>query len=715
MDFSFAPNEDSKDPIKEYCRNLTNLAIANKLEPVINRDEEIRTLIRILSRKTKNNPVLVGEPGVGKTAIVEGLARKIVENQVPENLKGKELLELDLTSLIAGTQYRGQFEERIKKLLKKIDESNGEIILFIDEIHMIVGAGSTNEGSMDAANILKPLMARGRLHLIGATTLDEYREKIEKDPALERRMQKVTILEPSIEDTITILRGIKERYETFHDVKIEDAALVAAANLSARYISDRFLPDKAIDLIDEAASNIKTEMNYIPEPLEKAQQQIARLEIEKVGIKNDKENAKNKSRLEEIEKELKLQRQNEETLKKSWNEEKEIIQKISSIKENLEASKNKLNILQGDGNYVEASKIMYVLIPSLQSQLKEYETKISKKKNRLVKETVDEEEVADVVSKWTKIPVTKLLESQKDKLVDLPQALAKRVRGQEEAIKVISESIQRSKANINDPNRPIGSFLFLGPTGVGKTELAKALAENLFDDDNRIIRIDMSEYMEKHSVSRLIGSPPGYIGYEKGGQLTEKVRQNPYSIVLFDEIEKAHIDVLNLLLQIIDNGQITDSRGKIINFRNTIIIMTSNLGANEAIKESNKQEEINNMLLKVLKPEFLNRIDEIVKFNSLSQPIIEQIVKLEANKLAKRLFKNQGIKLVISDDVYKYIAKKAYDPKFGARPIKRYIQKNIENILALDIINGKIKEGKEVPIIIENDKIKIVSNQEDLN
>ncbi|MDC8918959.1 AAA family ATPase [Metamycoplasma hyosynoviae] len=715
MDFSFTPNEDSEDPIKEYCRNLTNLAIANKLEPVINRDEEIRTLIRILSRKTKNNPVLVGEPGVGKTAIVEGLARKIVENQVPENLKGKELLELDLTSLIAGTQYRGQFEERIKKLLKKIDESNGEIILFIDEIHMIVGAGSTNEGSMDAANILKPLMARGRLHLIGATTLDEYREKIEKDPALERRMQKVTILEPSIEDTITILRGIKERYETFHDVKIEDAALIAAANLSARYISDRFLPDKAIDLIDEAASNIKTEMNYIPEPLEKVQQQIARLEIEKVGIKNDKENAKNKSRLEEIEKELKLQRQNEETLKKSWNEEKEIIQKISSIKENLEASKNKLNILQGDGNYVEASKIMYVLIPSLQSQLKEYETKISKKKNRLVKETVDEEEVADVVSKWTKIPVTKLLESQKDKLVNLPQALAKRVRGQEEAIKVISESIQRSKANINDPNRPIGSFLFLGPTGVGKTELAKALAENLFDDDNRIIRIDMSEYMEKHSVSRLIGSPPGYIGYEKGGQLTEKVRQNPYSIVLFDEIEKAHIDVLNLLLQIMDNGQITDSRGKIINFRNTIIIMTSNLGANEAIKESNKQEEINNMLLKVLKPEFLNRIDEIVKFNSLSQPIIEQIVKLEANKLAKRLFKNQGIKLVISDDVYKYIAKKAYDPKFGARPIKRYIQKNIENILALDIINGKIKEGKEVPIIIENDKIKIVSNQEDLN
>lgn len=712
MDFSYTPNENTKDPLKEYGRNLTELASLNKLEPVINRDDEIRSIIRILSRKTKNNPVLVGEPGVGKTAIVEGLARKIVENQVPENLKNKTVVELDMASLVAGTQFRGQFEERIKNVLKKVEESNGNIILFIDEIHMLVGAGSTSDGSMDAANIIKPMMARGQLHLIGATTLDEYREKIEKDPALERRMQKVFIEESSIDDTITILRGIKERYETYHDVKIEDDALVAAANLSARYISDRFLPDKAIDLIDEAASNIKTEMNYIPEPLEKIQQQIAKLEIEKVALKNETNSKKVTDRIKEIDEELKKARVEEQTLKSSWEAEKSLIQKISGIKEDIETLKNKLTIYQGEGNYVEASKIMYVLLPNLQKQLKEAETKIASQKDRLVKELVDAEEVASVVSKWTKIPVAKLLEAQKNKLINLEQSLNKRVKGQPEAIKLVAEAIRRAKANINDPNRPIGSFLFLGPTGVGKTELARALAENLFDDENRIIRLDMSEYMEKYSVSRLIGSAPGYIGYEKGGQLTEKVRQNPYSIVLFDEIDKANVDVLNLLLQIMDNGTLTDARGRQINFRNTIIIMTSNLGSDMS-SGSKDYNELKNMLLKHLRPEFINRIDEVVKFNSLDEKTIKDIVELELNKLKNRLMKNSNVKMTYDKEVVEYIAKNSYDPAFGARPIRRYIQKNLEGTLALNLIDGKIKEGDNVPIVIDKDKIVVVTSKKD--
>ena len=712
MDFSYTPNENTKDPLKEYGRNLIELASLNKLEPVINRDDEIRSIIRILSRKTKNNPVLVGEPGVGKTAIVEGLARKIVENQVPENLKNKTVVELDMASLVAGTQFRGQFEERIKNVLKKVEESNGNIILFIDEIHMLVGAGSTSDGSMDAANIIKPMMARGQLHLIGATTLDEYREKIEKDPALERRMQKVFIEEPSIDDTITILRGIKERYETYHDVKIEDDALVAAANLSARYISDRFLPDKAIDLIDEAASNIKTEMNYIPEPLEKIQQQIAKLEIEKVALKNETNSKKVTDRIKEIDEELKKARVEEQTLKSSWEAEKSLIQKISGIKEDIETLKNKLTIYQGEGNYVEASKIMYVLLPNLQKQLKEAETKIASQKDRLVKELVDAEEVASVVSKWTKIPVAKLLEAQKNKLINLEQSLNKRVKGQPEAIKLVAEAIRRAKANINDPNRPIGSFLFLGPTGVGKTELARALAENLFDDENRIIRLDMSEYMEKYSVSRLIGSAPGYIGYEKGGQLTEKVRQNPYSIVLFDEIDKANVDVLNLLLQIMDNGTLTDARGRQINFRNTIIIMTSNLGSDMS-SGSKDYNELKNMLLKHLRPEFINRIDEVVKFNSLDEKTIKDIVELELNKLKNRLMKNSNVKMTYDKEVVEYIAKNSYDPAFGARPIRRYIQKNLEGTLALNLIDGKIKEGDNVLIVIDKDKIVVVTSKKD--
>lgn len=721
MEFSFTPNESNKDPLKEYGRNLTDLAMQNKLEPVINRDDEIRSLIRILSRKTKNNPVLVGEPGVGKTAIVEGLARKIVENEVPEDLKGKDIIELDMASMIAGTQFRGQFEERIKAILKKVEASNGNIILFIDEIHMIVGAGSTNEGSMDAANILKPMMARGQLHLIGATTLDEYREKIEKDPALERRMQKVMIEEPSIDDTITILRGIKERYETYHEVKIEDEALVAAANLSARYISDRFLPDKAIDLIDEAAANIKTEMNYLPEELQKVQQNIARLEIEKVALKNEKETKKNQDRIGTIDKELNVLKEKEKLLKANWDEEKDDIQKLSSTKQNIEQLKSKLPILQSEGKYVEASKIMYVLIPELQKTLKFYENKINNKKHRLIKELVDAEEVATIVSRWTKIPVSKLLEAQKEKLMNLEKSLSKRVKGQDEAIKLVSETIRRAKANINDPNRPIGSFLFLGPTGVGKTELAKALAENLFDDENRIIRLDMSEYMEKHSVSKLIGSPPGYIGYEKGGQLTEKVRQNPYSIVLFDEIEKANIDVLNLLLQIMDNGALTDSRGRLINFRNTIIIMTSNIGAtdDETLPKNAQDEQIKELkkllLNNQLKPEFVNRIDEVIKFNSLDKKVIEQIVLLEINKLKLRLFRNQNITINVDDEVISFIAKNAYDEAFGARPIRRYIQNNLESKLASLIIDNKIKSNDNIPVIIDKNEIKIVTKKDEFN
>ena len=721
MEFSFTPNESNKDPLKEYGRNLTDLAMQNKLEPVINRDDEIRSLIRILSRKTKNNPVLVGEPGVGKTAIVEGLARKIVENEVPEDLKGKDIIELDMASMIAGTQFRGQFEERIKAVLKKVEASNGNIILFIDEIHMIVGAGSTNEGSMDAANILKPMMARGQLHLIGATTLDEYREKIEKDPALERRMQKVMIEEPSIDDTITILRGIKERYETYHEVKIEDEALVAAANLSARYISDRFLPDKAIDLIDEAAANIKTEMNYLPEELQKVQQNIARLEIEKVALKNEKETKKNQDRIATIDKELNVLKEKEKLLKANWDEEKEDIQKLSSTKQNIEQLKSKLPILQSEGKYVEASKIMYVLIPELQKTLKFYENKINNKKHRLIKELVDAEEVATIVSRWTKIPVSKLLEAQKEKLMNLEKSLSKRVKGQDEAIKLVSETIRRAKANINDPNRPIGSFLFLGPTGVGKTELAKALAENLFDDENRIIRLDMSEYMEKHSVSKLIGSPPGYIGYEKGGQLTEKVRQNPYSIVLFDEIEKANIDVLNLLLQIMDNGALTDSRGRLINFRNTIIIMTSNISAtdDETLPKNAQDEQIKELkkllLNNQLKPEFVNRIDEVIKFNSLDKKVIEQIVLLEINKLKLRLFRNQNITINVDDEVISFIAKNAYDEAFGARPIRRYIQNNLESKLASLIIDNKIKSNDNIPVIIDKNEIKVLTKKDEFN
>ncbi|MBN4089255.1 ATP-dependent Clp protease ATP-binding subunit [Mycoplasma enhydrae] len=711
MHASWTPAEDDqKDPLLKYGRDLTELASKGKLEPVINRDEEIRSLVRILSRKTKNNPVLVGEPGVGKTAIVEGLARKIIENQVPENLKSKKIYELDLSAIVAGSSYRGQFEERMKSILKRIQDSDGEIILFIDEIHMLIGAGVSGDSNMDAANMLKPMMARGQLHLIGATTLNEYRKYIEKDSALERRMQKIYIAEPSINDTITILRGIKDRFETFHEVKIEDEAIVAAANLSTRYIPDRFLPDKAIDLIDEAASNIKTEMNYIPAPIEKLNYEIANLEIEKVALEdiNQKNTTKNANRIKEINERLSELKTKQQTLQKQWNDEKELIAKLSSLKDSIEENKRQLSVLQSEGNYVLASKIMYGLIPELEQTKKELEDKLKKLDNRLIKETIDSEEVAQIVSKWTGIPVTKLLENQRNKLLNLSKNLQKRVRGQNHAISLISEAIKRAKANINDPNRPIGSFLFLGPTGVGKTELARALAANLFDDENHIIRLDMSEYMEKHSVSKLIGSPPGYIGYDdNGGQLTEKVRQKPYSIVLFDEIEKAHIDVLNVLLQIMDNGTLSDSKGRKINFKNTIIIMTSNIGSEEMMKKELSNEEIKTILLKRLKPEFVNRIDEIIPFSPLDMLTIEQIAAIEIEKLNQRLILNHNLELITNLGVYKYIARKSYDESFGARVIKRFIQNNIENRIADLIIKNETKNYSSIHVNVEKDELSI--------
>lgn len=709
MHASWTPYEekDEKDPLLKYGRNLTELALEGKLEPVINRDDEIRSLVRILSRKTKNNPVLVGEPGVGKTAIVEGLARKIIENQVPENLRNKKVYELNIASIVAGTSFRGQFEERVQSILKSIQKANGEIILFIDEIHMIVGAGNTNEGSMDISNMLKPMMARGQLHLIGATTLEEYRKHIEKDSALERRMQKIFINEPTIEDTITILRGIKERYESFHEVKIKDEALIAAANLSARYISDRFLPDKAIDLIDEAAANIKTEMKYIPEQIEKLNNEIVKLEIEKVAIEKSITQKKDDERINQITTNLDNLKEKHKVLTDQWNKEKDLIAKLSSFKDKIEELKRHLPILQSEGKFVEASKIMYVLLPQLEDSKKETEEKLNSLENRLIKETIDEEEIANVVSKWSKVPVNKLLETQKNKLLNLATNLARRVRGQDEAIKLVSEAIKRSKAKINDPNRPIGSFLFLGPTGVGKTELAKALAYNLFDDENHIIRLDMSEYMEKHSVSKLIGTPPGYIGYDdNSGQLTEKIRQNPYSIILFDEIEKAHSDVLNILLQILDDGILTDNKGRKINFKNTIIIMTSNVGSEQIMKQMPTKEELLSILLKKFKPEFINRIDEVVPFNQLDLKIVQEIVKLELEKLNKRIFGNINARLSYDKEILKFIAKKSYNVAFGARVIKRFIQNNIENKIADLILNNEIKENSIIELETNEDNLK---------
>lgn len=690
-------NQDNTNVLEKFGRNLTKLAKENKLDPVINRDEEIRRIIKILSRKTKNNPVLVGEPGVGKTAIVEGIAIKIHQGQIPENLKNKEIWELDVTALIAGASYQGEFEKRLKLVLKEIEKSDGNIIMFIDEIHLLIGTGSAGGNAMDMANILKPMMARGEIKLIGATTINEYRKYIEKDSALERRMQKIFINEPTVDDTITILRGIKERFENFHKVRITDSALVAAASLSARYISDRFLPDKAIDLVDEAAANLKVQMNYQPEVLDKLKQKLAYIQMEKIALNSD-DNAKNKNKIEKLEKEIEELNKHIDSLTKKWVQEKEKAFEISYKKEAINNLKTQMDNLALEQKYVEAGQV-YNKMFALQKELEELEE--NKEENTLIKEVVNQEDIANIVSKWTKIPVEKLVESEKDKLLNLEINLAKKVKGQEQAIKLIADSILRFKANINDQNRPIGSFLFLGPTGVGKTELARALAYNLFDSEHQIIRLDMSEYMEKHSVSKLIGSPPGYIGHEEGGQLTEKIRLNPYSIVLFDEIEKAHSDVVNIFLQILDNGFLTDSKGRKVDFRNTIIIFTSNIGAKE-ILENKKLDfnQIKDRLLNYFKPEFINRLDEIISFNFLNKNVILEIIDLELNNLKNRLEKNSYY-VDFGTEIKEFVSKNAYDQNFGARPIKRYIKKEIETFVAKKIIAKEIIEKEQYVINLD--------------
>ncbi|WP_338822587.1 ATP-dependent Clp protease ATP-binding subunit [Mycoplasmopsis felifaucium] len=691
MDNKSSDKKNEQDPLKIYGRNLTDLAARHELDPVINRDDEIRRIIRILSRKTKNNPVLVGEPGVGKTAIVEGLARKIVEGQVPENLKNKDVYELDLASMIAGASYQGQFEKRLKDVLKRIEDSAGEIIVFIDEIHMLVGTGKNADGGMDAANIIKPLMARGKMHLIGATTFDEYRKYIEKDAALERRMQRVDVKEPSIDDTITILRGIKARFENYHNVKIQDEALVAAARLSARYISDRFLPDKAIDLVDEAAATIKTEINYEPEDLEKLKQKLSKLKMEKIAISDDK--VKNEKRINEIDLEVNLIDEKINQLQQKWNTEKQRLEELSKLKKYLDDLKYKLQIYQKDADYDNASRILYFEIPKTEKKISEIEKEVNNSTS-LIKDSVTAEEIAGIVSKWTKIPITKLLESDKEKLLNLENDLKSRIKGQDVAISLVTKAVLRAKADINDPNRPLASFLFMGPTGVGKTELARALAFSLFDSEKQMIRLDMSEYMEKHSVSKIIGAPPGYVGYDSGGSLAEKIRKNPYTILLFDEIEKADRNVLNILLQILDNGAFTDSQGRMINCRNLIVIMTSNIGSSEIINKLNDEMPgLKAELLKFLSPEFVNRIDEIIKFEPLSEKVIQEIVELELNKLIRRIKDSKDIKLEYTPKLVEYVAKTAYDPNFGARPIRRYIQNNIESLLAYQIIDGSIKSN----------------------
>ncbi|MGZ9414621.1 ATP-dependent Clp protease ATP-binding subunit [Mycoplasma sp. 5370] len=700
MNFEYKEN---KSPLKEFGKNLTDLALKNKLDPVIGRDEEIRRIITILSRKTKNNPVLVGEPGVGKTAIVEGLARQIVEGNVPESLKNKEVWEIDLASIIAGASYQGQFEDRLKKLIKEIEDSNGEIIVFIDEIHLLIGTGRNGNNAMDAANIIKPIMARGGIKLIGATTLEEYKIYIEKDAALERRMQKIDVSEPSIESTITILRGIKNRMENFHQIKISDESLVAAANLSSRYISDRFLPDKAIDLVDEASATLKVETNYQPEIIEKLKQEFAKLNMEKISLKGSK-NDENKEKIQELDEKIKDLELEIKSKEKIFNEEKNQTSKIAELKNYLDDLKNNFKIFQNEGKFKEASEIIYNKIPAVENQIKEIETKIENSTNSFIKDEVTAEDVAKIVSKWTKIPVAKLIEEDKVKVLNLKTDLKNIIKGQDEAIELVNAAILRSKANINDPDKPIGSFIFVGSTGVGKTELARALALLLFNSEKQMIRLDMSEYMEKHSVSKLIGSPPGYIGYETGGQLTEKIRQNPYSIILFDEIEKAHPDVINILLQILDHGTLTDSKGRKVNFKNTIIIMTSNIAALEILDNPKiSMETIKEKLLEHFKPEFLNRIDEIIKFNPLSKDVLKNIAKLELDKLLTRIRENTGFSIVYENELLNYIVNNTDVLNFGARPIKLFIKRNIETLIANSIINKDIsKENINILSVTKN-------------
>ncbi|MBQ9159489.1 MAG: AAA family ATPase [Erysipelotrichaceae bacterium] len=690
-------DENNLNPLKKYGRNLVDDVRAGKIDPVIGRDDEIRRVIEILSRKTKNNPVLIGEPGVGKTAIVEGLAWRIFNNDVPLGLKDKDLIELDMGSLIAGAKYRGEFEERLKAVLKEIENADGKIILFIDEIHNLVGAGKS-EGAMDAANLLKPMLARGELRCIGATTFDEYRKYIEKDSALERRFQKVTVDEPSVEDTVSILRGLKDRFEAHHGVKIKDDAIIAAATLSNRYITDRFLPDKAIDLIDEACASTRVEMDSKPAQLDELSRKIDTLEIEKVSLKKEAEDEKAAKRLEELEKDLEELKEKKSLLDARWLKEKDDLGKVKEAKEELERAKLAMSEAQKNADYEKASKLQYETIPNLEKKINELSTN---EEGRMLSEIVDEQSIAKVVAKWTHIDVSKLMSSEREKLLHLKDKLSLRVVGQDEALDLVTDAILRSKAQVSDTNRPIGSFLFLGPTGVGKTEVAKALAEQLFDDESKIVRIDMSEYMEKFSVSRLIGAPPGYVGYEEGGQLTEAVRRKPYSIVLLDEIEKAHPDVFNILLQILDDGRITDSKGVTVDFKNTIIIMTSNLGSEYAFEKDQdlKRKEYEDIIRMTFKPEFINRIDEIVIFNPLDAKMIVKVAEKFLNILKKRLAEND-VELSVSDEAMKKIVECGFDETYGARPMKRHIQRSIESLVAKFLLENY--DAKKIVVDVEN-------------
>ena len=684
-----SPNaENNVEALSKYGRDLVEEVKNGKIDPIIGRDDEIRRVMQILSRKTKNNPVLIGEPGVGKTAVVEGIAWRIMKGDVPQSLKEKKLVELDMGALIAGAKYRGEFEERLKAVLEEVKNAQGGIILFIDEIHNLVGAGKT-EGSMDAANLLKPMLARGELRCIGATTFDEYRKYIEKDKALERRFQRVMVQEPTVEDTISILRGLKDRFESYHGVKILDEAIIAAATLSNRYITDRFLPDKAIDLVDEACATLRVEMESMPQELDELQRKIMQLQIEETALKQE-EDHKAVERREDIQQELaQLQSQRDELYTK-WEDEKAQLQESKDAKVKLERARLDLEQAQNEARYEDAARLQYGVIPQLEAQIRK-EAELQKE-DALIQETVNEETIAKIVSKWTGIEVTRLVESERKKLLGLKDALAKRVIGQDQALELVTDAILRSKAQIQDENRPIGSFLFLGPTGVGKTEVAKALAEQLFDSETHIVRIDMSEYMEKHSVARLIGAPPGYVGYDEGGQLTEAVRRNPYSIVLFDEVEKEHPDVFNVLLQILDDGRITDSKGVTVDFKNTLLIMTSNLGSQYAFEQDEREEKYMAEVKRYFKPEFINRIDEIIVFNALNEDMQAKIAHKFMNELIERLEK-KDIHLQVSDDVYRLIATQGVDPVYGARPMKRYIQRSIETLIARKIIEGGA--GKE--------------------